>query len=41
MGIMTLGGNCGSALRVTAEGPDAEQALAELAKLLADKFYED
>ena len=41
MGLMTLGGNCGSVLRVTAEGSDAEQALAELAKLVADKFYED
>jgi phosphocarrier protein len=41
MGLMTLSAGCGSALRVTAEGPDAEAVLDELEELVASKFYED
>jgi len=41
MGLMTLEAAMGCVLRVTAEGIDAEQALAELQKLIENKFYED
>ena len=41
MGLMTLEASRGSKLRVTAAGPDAEQALAELEALIQSKFDED
>jgi phosphocarrier protein HPr len=41
MGLMTLEAGLGSILRVTAQGPDAEQVLDELEALVAQKFYED
>jgi len=41
MGLMTLEVGVGSVLRVTAEGPDAEEALAELQHLVDNKFFED
>lgn len=41
MGLMMLAAGCGSTLRITAEGPDAEQAVRELEKLFAAKFNED
>lgn len=41
MGLMTLEGSCGSVLKVTAEGPDAEEALDELQALIESKFDED
>ena len=34
MGIMMLAASCGAAVRVAAEGPDAEEAVAELVGLL-------
>lgn len=41
MGLMTLEGYCGSVLKVTAEGHDAEAALNELQMLVESKFDED
>ena len=41
MGLMMLAAGCGSKLRVTAQGPDAEKALAEIEELIARKFNED
>lgn len=41
MGLMTLEASRGSRLRVTAEGPDAEQLLDELQSLIESKFDED
>lgn len=38
MALMTLEAICGSALKVTASGEDAEAALAELEALVARKF---
>jgi phosphocarrier protein HPr len=40
MGVMMLGAECGSALRIRATGSDAEQAVEALAKLIADGFGE-
>lgn len=41
MGLMTLAVSCGTRLRVTAEGEDAEEALDELTALIENKFDED
>jgi len=41
MGLMTLEASFGTILKVTAEGPDAEEALDELAALVDGKFDED
>ena len=41
MGLMTLEASCGSTLRVTAEGPDAEEVLDELQVLVENNFDED
>lgn len=41
MGLMMLAAGPGSKLRVTASGPDAAEALAELEGLLKRKFDED
>ncbi len=41
MGLMTLEVSEGSVLTVTAEGPDAEEALDELQHLVESKFFED
>jgi phosphocarrier protein len=41
MGLMTLQAAAGSTLKVTATGADAEQALAELTKLVDKGFGED
>lgn len=38
MALMTLEATCGTVLRVTATGPQAEDALDELADLMARKF---
>ncbi|MBQ6140626.1 MAG: HPr family phosphocarrier protein [Kiritimatiellae bacterium] len=38
MALMTLEATCGSVLKVTAEGPQAEEVLDELAALVARKF---
>ena len=40
MGLMMLAAGLGSTVRVTANGPDAEAALAALSALVADKFGE-
>jgi phosphocarrier protein len=41
MGLMTLEAGRGVKLKVTAEGPDAEEVLDELQKLVDNKFFED
>ena len=41
MGLMTLEASFGVAIRVVAEGTDAEQALDEVQKLIEHKFYEE
>jgi phosphocarrier protein len=40
MGVMMLAAEQGSMLKVKAEGPDAEQAVAAIAELVARKFGE-
>ncbi len=40
MGVMMLAAGQRSTVLIEAEGPDAEQAIAALAKLIADKFGE-
>ncbi|MDE2313215.1 MAG: HPr family phosphocarrier protein [Elusimicrobia bacterium] len=41
LGLLMMAAESGARLRVRAEGPDEEQALAAIAKLFADKFQED
>jgi phosphocarrier protein len=41
MQMITLEASQGTALRIEAEGEDAEQAVEQLAKLVADKFGEE
>ena len=41
MGLMTMEASCGSKIKITAEGVDADQALDELQKLVEHKFYEE
>ncbi|CAN5183737.1 HPr family phosphocarrier protein [soil metagenome] len=41
MGLMMLGAGPGSVIHVTAEGPEADAALAALSALIADRFGED
>ena len=38
MALMTLEATCGTVLKVTAEGPDAEKVLSELEALVSRKF---
>jgi phosphocarrier protein len=40
MGVMMLAAGQGTSVLIEAEGADAEQALAALTKLIADKFSE-
>ena len=40
MGVMMLAAECGSSLRIRANGPDAEQAVQALAELVSDGFGE-
>ena len=40
MGVMMLAAGQRSTVLIEAEGPDAEQAIAALVKLIADKFGE-
>ena len=40
MGLMMLAAGIGCHIEVTADGPDAEEALNAIAALLADKFGE-
>ncbi len=41
MGLMMLAAGCGSKLKITAHGKDAEMALEEIEKLVARKFDEE
>ncbi|MHB2167391.1 HPr family phosphocarrier protein [Alsobacter sp. R-9] len=41
MGILTLGAGIGTTITVSAVGPDADQAVAALAALVANRFGED
>ncbi len=41
MGLMMLAAGCGSVLRITAFGADAEQALQALSDLVGRKFDEE
>ena len=41
MGLLMLEGHVGAVLRVTANGPDAEEALRAIQDLIEKKFYED
>ena len=41
MGLMMLAAGCGSTLRVTAQGEDAQKAVDEIEKLISRKFDED
>ena len=41
MGLLMLGAGNGSTIDISAEGPDAEAAVAGLAELVARKFDED
>jgi phosphocarrier protein len=40
MGLMTLAAAIGQKIRITTEGPEAEAALAALAKLVKSRFEE-
>jgi phosphocarrier protein len=40
MGVMMLAAECGSTLRLRAEGPDADQALDALSTLIGNRFGE-
>jgi phosphocarrier protein HPr len=40
MGVMMLAAECGSSITIRADGPDAEQAVAALAELVASGFGE-
>lgn len=39
--VMGLEAACGSQVKITANGSDAEPAVKAIMKLFADKFYED
>ena len=41
MGLLMLGAGIGCDIQVSAEGPDAEEAIAALSDLVARKFDED
>lgn len=41
MGLMMLAAGCGSLLRISAAGPDAEEAVAEIENLISRKFDEE
>lgn len=41
MGLMMLAASIGTSINVEASGPQAEQAMAALETLVADKFQED
>lgn len=38
LGLMTLEAPCGAILKVTADGPDAEEALDAIGELVANRF---
>lgn len=41
MGLMTMEASCGTKIKITADGVDANQAVDELQKLVEHKFYEE
>lgn len=41
MGLMTMEASCGTKIKITAEGTDADQAVEELQKLVEHKFFEE
>ena len=41
MGVMMLAVECGSKIKIRARGPDSEQAVEALVKLVKAKFEED
>lgn len=41
MGVLTLAAEQGSEIQVRAEGPDAEEAVQAIEKLILEKFGED
>jgi phosphocarrier protein len=41
LGVLTLVAGMGARIRVITEGPDAEEALAAIAELVASKFGEE
>lgn len=41
MGLMTMEASCGTKIKITAEGSDADQAVDELQKLVEHKFFEE
>lgn len=41
MGLLTLEGHHGACLNVQIEGADAEEAMAEIAELFENKFFEE
>jgi phosphocarrier protein len=41
MGLMMLAANCGSIIKVSAEGPDAETALTRIGALVEGGFLEE
>jgi phosphotransferase system HPr-like phosphotransfer protein len=41
MGLLTIEGHQGALLNVRAVGADAEAAMAEIAELFENKFFED
>lgn len=41
MGLMTIEASCGTKIRITADGVDANQVVEELEKLVEHKFYEE
>lgn len=41
MGLLTLEGYYESMIKVTANGPDAEEALGALGELIENKFFEE
>jgi phosphocarrier protein len=40
MGVMMLAAECGSSIMIRADGPDAEQAIDAISKLVAEGFGE-
>jgi phosphocarrier protein len=41
MGLMTMEASCGTKIKITAEGVDADEAVEELQRLVEHKFYEE
>ena len=41
MGVLLLCGAKGSSVTITCEGPDADEALAAIGRLIADRFGEE